>query len=149
MNNQRKGLICRNLHHAYLRVREGDYSLSGLVGFELRTKVVGVVGTGAIGLAACQILRVRGSPLALALMTIPVHYVLSLPCSRLLLRPPGSAKSCLHEAQSQPWVCLQLTPAYVHMISHALLSPVMPSDLQGYGRRVLPCDIHGAQGRCA
>ena len=54
--------IDRNLHHAYLRVREGDYSLSGLVGFELRTKVVGVVGTGAIGLAACQILRVRSSP---------------------------------------------------------------------------------------
>ncbi|KAK9832600.1 hypothetical protein WJX81_002765 [Elliptochloris bilobata] len=56
-------LLClnRNLHHAYLRVREGDYSLSGLVGFELRTKVVGIVGTGAIGLAACQIFRGFGS----------------------------------------------------------------------------------------
>jgi len=47
-------------------VREGDYSLSGLVGFELRAKTVGVIGTGAIGLAACQIFRVRRCGAALA-----------------------------------------------------------------------------------
>ena len=33
----------------------GDYTLSGLVGFELRCKTVGVVGTGAIGAAAARI----------------------------------------------------------------------------------------------
>ena len=37
----------------------GNYSLSGLVGVEMRHKVVGVVGTGAIGQQAARILKVR------------------------------------------------------------------------------------------
>ena len=63
----------RNLHHAYLRVREGDYSLSGLVGFELRTKTVGIIGTGAIGLAACQIFRARHPAAYICRLWAPCH----------------------------------------------------------------------------
>ncbi|CAL5224887.1 g7646 [Coccomyxa viridis] len=50
-------LLClnRNLHLAHIRMWAGDYTLSGLVGFELRCKTVGVVGTGAIGAAAARI----------------------------------------------------------------------------------------------
>ena len=40
---------------AYIRMWAGDYTLSGLVGFELRCKTVGIVGTGAIGSAAARI----------------------------------------------------------------------------------------------
>jgi D-lactate dehydrogenase len=36
----------------------GNYTLSGLVGFEVRSKTIGVVGTGAIGAAACSIFLV-------------------------------------------------------------------------------------------
>ena len=45
----------RNLHLAHIRMWAGDYTLSGLVGFELRCKTVGLIGTGAIGAAAARI----------------------------------------------------------------------------------------------
>ena len=47
----------RKIHRAFNRVREQNFSLSGLVGFDLYGKTVGVVGTGKIGRAAAQIFR--------------------------------------------------------------------------------------------
>ena len=41
--------LTRRLHKAYNRVREGNFSLSGLMGFDLHGKTVGVIGTGKIG----------------------------------------------------------------------------------------------------
>lgn len=46
----------RNLHRAYNRVREGNFSLEGLLGFDLHGKTVGIVGTGKIGTVVAQIL---------------------------------------------------------------------------------------------
>ncbi len=45
----------RKIHRAYSRVREGNFSLDGLVGFDLHGKTFGVVGTGKIGRAAARI----------------------------------------------------------------------------------------------
>jgi D-lactate dehydrogenase len=45
----------RKIHRAYARVREWNFSLDGLVGFDLHGKTVGVVGTGRIGQAAARI----------------------------------------------------------------------------------------------
>ena len=39
----------RKIHRAYNRVREGNFALNGLLGFDLHGKTVGVVGTGGIG----------------------------------------------------------------------------------------------------
>ncbi|TVR52085.1 MAG: 2-hydroxyacid dehydrogenase [Gemmatimonadales bacterium] len=39
----------RKLHRAYARVREGNFALDGLLGFDLNGKTVGVIGTGRIG----------------------------------------------------------------------------------------------------
>ena len=39
----------RRIHKAYNRVRDGNFALDGLVGFDLAGKTVGVVGTGRIG----------------------------------------------------------------------------------------------------
>jgi D-lactate dehydrogenase len=47
----------RHTHRAVARVRDGNFSLDGLLGFDLHGKTVGVVGTGRIGLAAVSILR--------------------------------------------------------------------------------------------
>lgn len=44
----------RKLHRAYNRVREGNFALHGLLGFDLHGRTVGVVGTGKIGQCVCR-----------------------------------------------------------------------------------------------
>ena len=39
----------RKIHKAYNRVREGNFELAGLEGFEIRDKTIGIIGTGKIG----------------------------------------------------------------------------------------------------
>jgi D-lactate dehydrogenase len=53
----------RRLHRAYNRVREGNFSLEGLLGFDLRNKRVGIIGTGRIGQIVARILRGFGCSL--------------------------------------------------------------------------------------
>jgi len=47
----------RKIHKAYARVREGNFALDGLLGFDLRGRTVGIVGTGTIGLNVARIMR--------------------------------------------------------------------------------------------
>ena len=47
----------RRLHRAYNRVREGNFALDGLLGFNLHNLTVGIVGTGKIGKITAQILK--------------------------------------------------------------------------------------------
>jgi len=51
----------RKIHRAYVRVRELNFSLDGLIGFDLFGATVGVIGTGRIGRAMIQILNGFGS----------------------------------------------------------------------------------------
>ena len=46
----------RKLHRAYNRVREGNFALDGLLGFDLCGRTVGIIGTGRIGTVVAQIL---------------------------------------------------------------------------------------------
>lgn len=46
----------RKTHKAYNRVREGNFSLEKLIGFDLYQKTVGVIGTGKIGEAFARIM---------------------------------------------------------------------------------------------
>jgi D-lactate dehydrogenase len=46
----------RKLHRAYNRVREGNFSLEGLLGFDLHGRTVGIIGTGRIGQVVAQIM---------------------------------------------------------------------------------------------
>jgi Lactate dehydrogenase and related dehydrogenases len=39
----------RKIHRAYNRVRDGNFALEGLLGFDLHGKTMGIVGTGKIG----------------------------------------------------------------------------------------------------
>ncbi|MBO5337448.1 MAG: 2-hydroxyacid dehydrogenase [Lachnospiraceae bacterium] len=49
-------LACnRRLYKAYNKVRENDFSLSGLMGFNFYQKTAGIIGTGKIGAAMCRI----------------------------------------------------------------------------------------------
>lgn len=49
--------LARELHHQLPRVRVGNYTLNGIVGFELSRKTYGVVGTGNIGVELIRLLK--------------------------------------------------------------------------------------------
>ena len=53
----------RHIPRAAARVREGNFSLEGLLGFDLRSRRVGIVGTGKIGMIVARILRGFGCSL--------------------------------------------------------------------------------------
>ncbi len=72
----------RKTHRAYNRVRDGNFSLEGLLGFELRGRTVGIIGTGRIGHAVAEILRGFGCRVLAydtvqndASKAVGVHYV--------------------------------------------------------------------------
>lgn len=46
----------RHTHRAYNRVREGNFALNGLLGFDMNGKTVGIVGTGRIGTVLARIM---------------------------------------------------------------------------------------------
>ncbi len=46
----------RNIHRAWLRVREANFALEGLLGFNMRGRSVGIIGTGRIGAALARIM---------------------------------------------------------------------------------------------
>jgi D-lactate dehydrogenase len=50
-------MLNRKLNRAYNRVREDNFSLEGLLGFDLHGATVGIVGTGKIGLCFAQIMN--------------------------------------------------------------------------------------------
>ena len=85
----------RKIHRAYTRVREGNFLLHGLMGFELHGKTVGVVGTGKIGSILAGILKGFGCSVLAYDMTknpecvkLGVRYV---PLKELLTSPILSA----------------------------------------------------------
>ena len=47
----------RRIHRAYQRTREANFSLEGLIGFNMHGRTVGVIGTGKIGVAVMRILK--------------------------------------------------------------------------------------------
>lgn len=73
----------RKIHRAYARVKEQNFSLDGLVGFDLHGKTVGVIGTGRIGAAfvrialgfGCEVLAYDIAPQADLARTAHFKYV--------------------------------------------------------------------------
>lgn len=53
----------RKIHRAYARVREGNFALDGLLGFDLHGRTVGIIGTGRIGAAFARIMSGFGCKL--------------------------------------------------------------------------------------
>lgn len=50
----------RHLHKSYNKVKENNYALSGLLGFDLHNKVAGILGTGKIGICMARICKGYG-----------------------------------------------------------------------------------------
>ncbi len=53
----------RCIHKAHARIREGNFSLDGLMGFDLKDTPVGIIGTGKIGALVARILHGFGCQL--------------------------------------------------------------------------------------
>ncbi len=47
----------RKIHKAYARTREANFTLRGLLGFDMHKKTVGIIGTGKIALIVIRILK--------------------------------------------------------------------------------------------
>jgi len=50
----------RKIHKAYNRIREGNFALNGLLGFDMHTKTVGILGTGKIGTITAKLFKSFG-----------------------------------------------------------------------------------------
>jgi D-lactate dehydrogenase len=103
----------RKIHRAHMRVREGNFALGGLLGFDLHGRTVGVVGTGTIGTVFARIMTGFGCSLLAydpfpnpACDTLGVRYV---PLAELFAASDIVALHC------------PLTPATHHLIDGGAL----------------------------
>lgn len=53
----------RRIHRAYQRTRDANFSLEGLIGFNMYQRTAGIIGTGKIGIATLRILKGFGMTL--------------------------------------------------------------------------------------
>lgn len=104
----------RKIHRAYARVREGNFALEGLLGFDLCGRTAGIVGAGKIGLAVARILKGFG-------------------CRVLVYDPAPSSDLAVIEVEAVPLDTLlaqsdivtlhcPLTPDTHHLIDRAALA---------------------------
>lgn len=108
----------RKIHRAFNRVREGNFALDGLMGFDMHGKTVGIVGTGLIGTVLARILRGFGCDV-LAFDPQPnaectALGVTYLSMDRLLARSDIITLQC------------PLTPATHHLIDDAAIATMKP-----------------------
>lgn len=105
----------RKTHRAFNRVREGNFTLSGLVGFDLHGKTVGVVGTGKIGKVFARIMRGFGCEVLLYDVRSDEKFALEI-----------SAKYCplmeLYQKSHIISLHLPLNDQTKHLINHSALS---------------------------
>jgi D-lactate dehydrogenase len=105
--------VDRRIHRAYGRVRDGNFSLEGLLGSDLRNRTVGIVGTGRIGAIVARILHGFGCTL-LAHDPYPSEEVLALGASYVDLDTLLSASDIIT-------LHCPLTPQSHHLIDAAAI----------------------------
>jgi len=104
----------RKIHRAYARVREGNFALEGLLGFDLNGKTAGIVGTGEIGIRVAAILRGFGC-----------RVLASDPCPDDALAGLGGRYVELSELLAQSDIIslhCPLTPQTHHLIDHGSIA---------------------------
>lgn len=108
-------MLClnRKIHHAFLRTRENNFTISGLMGFDMHGKTAGVIGCGKIGSVMVKILQGFGMK------------VLGYDIDRSLVEKAGCDSVDLHTLyNSSDIITLHcpLTQESKHMINHDALS---------------------------
>jgi D-lactate dehydrogenase len=110
--------LIRRLHRATSRVREGNFSLEGLLGIELNSRTIGVIGTGRIGETFVRLLSGFGA-------RVLVHDPIQNPACVAL----GATYVPLDELLSASDVIslhCPLSPATRHLIDSAALDHMKP-----------------------
>ena len=112
----------RKVHHAYARVRDYNFSLDRLVGFDMHGKTVGVLGTGKIGQCFIDIMRGFGC-------TVLCYDVVQ--AKALQGRPHVSYTSMEDVFKRSDIISLHLplTPDTRHLVSHSTLRLMKPTAL--------------------
>lgn len=108
----------RKLHRAFNRVRENNFSLDGLLGFDLFGKTVGVVGTGQIGQVVARILIGFGCSV---IATDPAP---NEECLKIGVRYVDWATLC-QESRIITFHC-PLTPDTRHLVNAAAIANMRP-----------------------
>jgi D-lactate dehydrogenase len=111
-------MLNRRLYRAYNRVRDDNFALNGLLGFDLHGKTVGIVGTGKIGQCFAQIMNGFGCRL-LAYDVYPNQTCLDLGVSYVDL-PDLFAQSDVISLHCP------LLPATYHMINDETIQHMKP-----------------------
>lgn len=112
----------RKIHRAHNRVREANFSLDGLVGFDLFGKTCGIVGTGRIGAAFARIMQGFGC----RLLAFDAHQDAALTAATGLRYVELS--TLLAEADVIS-LHVPLTPSTRHLIDGAALARMKPGAL--------------------
>ena len=108
----------RKFHRAFNRVREQNFALDGLMGFDMHGKTAGVVGTGKIGEVVCKILTGFGCRvLAFDLVKNPLCVSMNVEYVALKELYAQSDIITLH---------CPLSPATKHLINAAALAMMKP-----------------------
>ena len=108
----------RKVHRAFNRVREQDFSLDGLTGFDMHGKTAGIVGTGQIGEVACRIL------LGFGCRVIAFDPVRNPRCEAMGVRYQP-VETLLGESDIVSLHC-PLTPATRHLIDRQAIASMRP-----------------------
>jgi len=108
----------RKFHRAYARVREQNFALDGLMGFDMHGKTAGVIGTGKIGEATCSILR------GLGCRVLAFDPVRNPACEALGVEYISLAE--LYAAADIITLHCPLTPETRHLINTASLAAMKP-----------------------
>ena len=108
----------RKFYRAYNRVREGNFALDGLLGFDMHGKTVGVVGTGKIGICTIRILLGFGCRV-LAFDPFPNSELETLNVEKVELEP------LLQQSDVVSLHC-PLTPETHHLINAQTLEQMKP-----------------------
>lgn len=105
----------RKTHRAFLRTRDNNFAIQGLMGMDLHGKTMGVIGTGKIGLALVSIAKGLGMEvLAYDLYPNPDAGVTYVELDELLRRSDVISLHC------------PLTPETRHLINRAAIDKMKP-----------------------
>lgn len=130
----------RKTHRAYYRVRDSNFSINGLIGFDMAGKTVGIVGTGKIGKAAIRILNGFGMRVLAYDVYPDKEFAKKCNCTYVDL------ETIYKESDIISLHC-PLTPQNVHIINQDTLSKMKNSVMiinTGRGKLIKTKDLIGA-----